>query len=116
VLICGLPFFFALIRVHSRFWRVLALVFVLILPSVNRHRVAVWIVHGRHSASGKIQRFNHKLDACLLELVDRLIEIGDFEGNRTTVRRGFGLGRYTALVGPGWFGGLTQTRRRLLFM
>src|SRR5215469_3877255 len=55
--------------------------FLLILSFVNRHCVPVRVKNGGHLTPGKIQRFNRKLCTCLLELVNRLIEISDFEGH-----------------------------------
>ena len=64
--------------VHSRFRKVLALVFPLTLPVMDRQGVPVWIKDGGHSAPGEIQGFDNKLGAGGFEFLDRLIEIGDF--------------------------------------
>ena len=66
------------LRVHSRFKKVLAFVFPLTLPVMDRQGVPVWIKDGGHSAPGEIQRFDNKLGTCVFEFLDRLIEIGDF--------------------------------------
>ena len=58
------------------------------LPAMNGDRVPIRVQDGGHPAARKIQRFDYKLSAGVLQFLDRLIEIAHFESNRPAIEEG----------------------------